>query len=95
MDNVLKSLDIYYEKKWMYAEAIGAKEGYKYSTTKGTYELYLFDTGSAAYKEAVKNNALNLSGTLFPATVRNGYALYFYPNVTENVKNQITEAFFK
>jgi hypothetical protein len=95
MENALKSLGINYEKKWMYAEAIGAKEGNKYSTTKGTYEMYLYDMGSEAYKAAVTNNAMNLSGTLFPATIRAGLALYFYPNVTESVKNQILEVFFK
>ena len=79
----------------MYAEAIGAKEGYKYSTSSGTYELYLYDMGSEAYKAAVKNNALNLSGTLFPATVRDGFGLYFYDNVTETIRNQIKELFFK
>jgi hypothetical protein len=95
MDKVLKDLGINYEKKWMYAEAVGAKEGFKYSTTSGTYEMYLYDTGSAAYSAAVKNKAMDLSGTLFPATIRDGYALYFYPNVTEKVKSQIIEAFFK
>jgi hypothetical protein len=95
MDKVLKGLNIYYEKKWMFAEGIGAKEGYKYSTTSGTYEVYLYDISSEAYKEAVKNNAMNLSGTLFPATIDNGFALYFYPNVSEKVKNEITTAFFQ
>ncbi len=79
----------------MYAEGVGAKEGYKYSTTKGTYEMYLYDIGSDAYKAAVKSNAMNLAGTLFPAIIRDGCALYFYPNITEIVKSQITEAYFK
>ena len=79
----------------MYAEAVGAKEGYKYPTTKGTFELYLYDTGSEAYKKALRDNAMDLSGTLFPATVKNGFALYFYPNVPENVRNDITKAFFQ
>ncbi len=78
----------------MYAEAIGAVEGYKYTTSGGTFEIYKYDTASDAYKDAVNNSALNLSGTLFPATVRDGYAWYFYPGVPESFQKQVMDAFF-
>jgi hypothetical protein len=93
MDNVLKGLGINFEKKWMYAEAIGAKVGFKYSTSSGTFELYLYDIESEAYKAAVKNSALDLGGTLFPATIKAGYALYYYGNVSKNIRDEIEKAF--
>lgn len=95
MDQVLKGLGINFERKWMFAEAVGAKEGQKYSTTKGTYELYLYDTNSDAYKTAVKNNAMDLGGTLFPATIKNGFALYFYDNVPAKTRSDIADAFYQ
>ena len=95
MDRVLKDLGINFERKWMYADAIGAKEGQKYSTAKGTYELYLYDINSDAYKAAVKNNAMDLSGTLFPATIKNGFALFFYDNVPAKTRSDIIDAFFQ
>jgi hypothetical protein len=96
MEGILDDLGIVlYEKKWMYAEAIGAKEGYQYSTKSGTFELYLYDIGSEAYAKALKNKAMDVGGTLFPAIIDDGCALYFYNNVPETVKTKITAAFFQ
>lgn len=96
MEGILDDLGIVlYEKKWMYAEAIGAKEGYKYSTKSGTFELYLYDIGSEAYATALKNKAMDVGGTLFPAVVGDGCALYFYNDIPETVKAKITAAFFQ
>jgi hypothetical protein len=50
MDGVLGNLGVRYEKKWMFAEAIGAKEGYKYETTSGTFELYYMIRGVTPIK---------------------------------------------
>jgi hypothetical protein len=94
LDDRLDELDVFFQKTWMAAEAIGAKEGYKYATYSGTFELYLYDTGSDAYKAAVKNNAIDLGGTLFPAIVKNGFALYFYPNAKAELKTQIQGILF-
>jgi hypothetical protein len=94
LDDQLEELDVYFQKTWMAAEAIGAKEGYKYATYSGTFELYLYDTGSDAYKAAVKNNAIDLGGTLFPAIIKNGFALYFYPNAKAELKTQIQGILF-
>jgi hypothetical protein len=96
MESILDDLNIvYYEKKWMFAEAIGAMEGYKYSTNSGTFELYLYDIGSEAYAAALKNNAMDVGGTLFPAVIDDGCALYFYNDVPEIVRGKITAAFFQ
>lgn len=78
----------------MAAEAIGAKEGYKYATRSGTFELYLYDTASVDYKEAVKNNAMSVAGTLFPAIIKDGFALYFYDNAKEELRNQVKGILF-
>jgi hypothetical protein len=89
LDDTLDDMDVYFQKTWMYAEAIGAKEGYKYATYSGTFELYLFDKESEAYQTATKNNAISVSGTLFPALIQNGFAIYFYDNATEELRTQI------
>jgi hypothetical protein len=94
LDDRLEELGVYFQKKWMAAEAVGAKEGYKYATYSGTFELYLYDQGSEAYKTAVKNNAMALGDTLFPAIIKNGFALYFYPNAKEELKAQIQGILF-
>jgi len=94
LDDRLDELDVYFQKTWMAAEAIGAREGYKYATYSGTFELYLYDQGTDAYKAAVKNNAMALGDTLFPAIIKDGFALYFYPNAKEELKTQIQGILF-
>ena len=93
-DKKLKDSGTYYQKTWMAAQGIGAKEGYKYDTRSGTFELYLFDTNSDAYKKAVKDNAITLGGTLYPALIKNGLALYFYDNATADLRSQINGMLF-
>jgi len=96
MEGILDDLGIVlYEKKWMYAEAIGAKEGYQYSTKSGTFELYLYDIGSEAYAKALKNKSHGCGWNSIPAIIDDGCALYFYNNVPETVKAKITAAFFQ
>ena len=94
LEDTLDDMDVYFEKKWMAAEMIGAKEGYKYATYSGTFELYLFDTVSDAYQAAIKNNAISLSGTLYPAYIKNGFAIYFYDNATSDLKTKIKGILF-
>jgi hypothetical protein len=94
LDDTLGDTNIRFQKTWMSAESIGAKEGYKYETSKGTFELYLFDKGSEAYQTATKNNALTVSGTLFPALIQDGFALYFYGNATEELKTKVKGILF-
>jgi hypothetical protein len=94
LDDKLDELGVYFQKNWMAAEAVGAKEGYKYATYSGTFELYLYDQGSDAYKAAVKNNAMSLGDTLFPAIIKGGFALYFYPNATEELRTKIQGILF-
>jgi len=94
LDDRLDELNVYFQKTWMAAEAVGAKEGYKYATRSGTFELYLYDKGSDAYKAAVKNNAMALGDTLFPAIIKEGFALYFYPNAKAELKTQIQGILF-
>jgi hypothetical protein len=94
LDDTLDDMDIYFQKTWMAAEAIGAKEGYKYATYSGTFELYLYDIGSDAYKTAVNNNAMSLGDTLFPAIIKDGFALYFYDNAKEELRTKIKGILF-
>jgi hypothetical protein len=89
LDDKLDKAGIYFQKTWMAAQMIGAAEGYKYATHNGTFELYSFDTNSEDYKTAVKNNAINLGGTLYAAVVKNGFAIYFYDNATAELRNTI------
>jgi hypothetical protein len=95
LDDTLDDTNIRFQKTWMSAESIGAKEGYKYETSKGTFELYLYDKGSEAYQTAVKDNAFSVSGTLFPALIQDGFALYFYGNATEELKTKIKGILFQ
>jgi len=94
LERALDTQDVYFEKNWMYAEAVGALEGYKYATRSGTFELYLYDTSSDAYKTALKNQAMLLSGTSFPAIVKDGVALYFYPNAKESLQTTVKAILF-
>jgi hypothetical protein len=91
LDESLDDRDIFFQKTWMAAEAIGAKEGYKYATRSGTFELYLYDKESDAYKAAVKNNGISVGNTLFPAYIKDGFALYFYDNAKEELRTTIKE----
>jgi len=95
LDDTLDDMDIYFQKTWMAAEAIGAREGYKYATRSGTFELYLYDTGSDAYQAAVENDAISLGDTLFPAFIQDGFALYFYGNATEDLRAKIKGILFQ
>jgi hypothetical protein len=95
LDDTLEDMDVYFQKTWMAAESIGAKEGYKYATYSGTFELYLYDIGSDAYKTAVKNNAMSLGDTLFPAIIKDGFALYFYDNAKEELRTKIKGILFQ
>ena len=57
----LTDKNIQFEVTSKAATMVGAKEGYGYSFADETsVEIYLFDTSSDAYKEAFKNNKLNL-----------------------------------
>ena len=94
MEDTLDDMDVYFQKNWTAAEMIGAKEGYKYATYSGTFELYLFDTASDAYQAAIKNNAITLSGTLYPAFIKNGFAIYFYDNATADLRTKIKGILF-
>jgi hypothetical protein len=85
---------ILYAKNWMSAESIGAKEGYKYETNKGTFELYLYDQGTDAYKAAVKNKGFSVGDTVFPAIIKDGLALYFYPNAKDELKTKVQGLLF-
>lgn len=95
LDDNLDDMDIYFQKTWMAAEAIGAKEGYKYATYSGTFELYLYDIGSDAYQTAIKNNAMSLGDTLFPAIIKDGFALFFYDNAKEELRTKIKGILFQ
>jgi len=95
LDYTLDDMNVYFQKTWMAAEAIGAKEGYKYATRSGTFELYLFDIESDAYMAAIKNNAISLGDTLFPAFIKDGFALYFYDNATEELRTKIKVILFQ
>jgi len=95
LDDTLDDMNIYFQKTWMAAEAIGSKEGYKYATRNGTFELYLYDVESDAYKAAIKNNAIALGDTLFPAFIKDGFALYFYDNATEELRTKIKVILFQ
>jgi hypothetical protein len=94
LEDTLDDMDVYFHKNWLAAEMIGAKEGYKYATYSGTFELYLFDPVSDAYQAAIKNNAISLSGTLYPASIKNGFAIYFYDNATADLRTKIEGILF-
>jgi hypothetical protein len=94
LEDTLDEMDVYFQKNWLAAEMIGAKEGYKYDTYSGTFELYLFDTASDAYQTAIKNNAISLSGTLYPASIKNGFAIYYYDNATADLRTKIEGILF-
>ena len=87
-------MDVCFQKNWLAAEMIGAKEGYKYTTYSGSFELYLFDTASDAYQAAIKNKAITLSDTLFPAFIKDGFAIYFYDNATADLRTKIKGILF-
>ena len=95
MEDTLDDQDVYFQKTWLAAELIGAKEGYKYATYSGTFELYLFDKASDAYQAATKNNAISLTGTLYPAFVKDGFAIYFYDNAKEELRTKIKGILFQ
>ena len=58
----LTEKNISFEVNKKAATMVGAEEGFGYIFADDTsVELYLFDTSSDAYKEASKNNQLNLS----------------------------------
>ena len=94
LEDKLDAANIYFQKTWMGAQLIGAQEGYKYATRSGTFELYQYDKNSEDYKTAVINNAMSLNGTLFPAIIKDGFALYFYDNATTELRNNIKGMLF-
>ena len=76
----LTDKNIQFEVNSKSATMVGAKEGYGYSFADDTsVELYLFDTSTDAYKEASKNNKLNLVdfGITMDVIFNNDICIYF------------------
>ena len=73
------------------ATMVGAKEGYGYSFTDETsVEIYLFDTSTDAYKEASKNNKLNLVdfGITMDVVFNGDICIYFNGETTNKAEIQ-------
>lgn len=72
----------------MAADLLGAKQGKKYKTDGGDFELYKFDTSSDEYKKAESDGVVTLEGFGdFNVTVKDGFAL------VANDNKKIIEAF--
>lgn len=72
----------------MAADLLGAKQGKKYKTDGGDFELYKFNTSSDAYKKAESDGVVTLEGFGdFNVTVKDGFAL------VANDNEKITDAF--
>lgn len=64
------------EETEMAASMIGAKNGIKYKTDKGSLEFYEFDKTSEAYKKAESDGLITLEGFGdFEIAVNNGFAM--------------------
>lgn len=64
------------EETEMAASMIGAKNGIKYKTDKGSLEFYEFDKTSEAYKKAETDGIITLEGFGdFEIVVNNGFAM--------------------
>ena len=77
------------------ASMVGAKEGYGYTFSDGTsVELYLFDKGTEAYKNAIETNKLTLEGFNMSIDVTFNDDLCIFFNGESSNKTQI-EGIFK
>ena len=71
----LNDNNITFEKTVMAAEMVGAVEGYKYKFDDGKFELYRFEDGSDALKQATENKSIHLEGFgSFPVEINNNLA---------------------
>lgn len=79
------------EKTTMAAQIVGGKEGIKYETNNGSFELYRFDISSDAYKKAKENGSVTLDGFGdFPVVMNKDFIL-----LTNDVSQKIIDAFSK
>lgn len=85
LEKDLKSLDSDIQINKKEASLIGANEGYGYISKNCTIEVYKFDKTTDKYKEAEKNQEINLESfnMKMKATVKNGYAYYVNASKSE------------
>lgn len=87
----LNDNNITFEKNVMAAEMVGAVEGYKYKFDDGKFELYRFEDGSDALKQATENKSIHLEGFgSFPVEINNNLAAIVD---AENNKDILMEIF--
>ncbi len=87
----LTDKNIQFEITQKVAAMVGAQEGYGYSFADGTsVEVYLFDTSSDAYKEALENNKINLVdfGFTMDVVFNGDICIYFDGESTNKVDIQ-------
>ena len=88
----LRDKNIQFEITQKDATMVGAKEGYGYSFADETsVEIYLFDTSNDAYKDAAKNNKLNLIdfGITMEVVFNDDICIYFNGEPTNKADIQI------